>query len=389
MVPTPRLKRPRQLGWHRAALLWLASCTPLEDGNVPEEASAMPAPDAVAVLSGDAGDSSVEQSASPVGTGMNAAGAGMDASVPFPGDVSPGSARGDAATQPTAPVAPGAQGDASPLPGSCAASGTCPADSGSGSLPSTPTCTANLTCTPSDPCKTGRTSCASGVSSCVQAGDVGDGAPCNGGVCSKGQCCPAGQSWTGSTCAVVCAASQRLCGSACVAPEAACNGACPSGRVLCSGQCTVGDCCSDAECGRCMKCSNHQCTSQSASEDLKQDCYEGPCDTGFCDGRGSCGHLAAGTVYCEVTRLITCSGGESFTDMQCANNCLPSCKPTSSSCRGPATCNECQPGLGFTKCASSTSLSECGSNGRWLPGVACSSGQVCSGNDVTARCSSP
>jgi hypothetical protein len=159
--------------------------------------------------------------------------------------------------------------------------------------------------------------------------------------------------------------------------------------MLCNGQCVLGDCCGNPDCGRCMKCSNNQCIAQTTSEDLKNECYEGPCDTGFCNGRGDCAHLAAGTVYCEVTRLITCSGGETFTDMQCAENCLPSCKPTSSSCTGPATCNECQPGLGFRRCANASSIQECGSNGRWLPGVACGGGQVCSGSDPTARCHAP
>jgi hypothetical protein len=161
------------------------------------------------------------------------------------------------------------------------------------------------------------------------------------------------------------------------------------GRIQCGGQCLIGDCCTNSACGTCKKCVNNQCQFQSASEDLANECYEGPCDTGNCNGTGQCGHLAQGTVYCEVTRLITCSGGETFTDAQCPHNCLPSCKPTDGSCRGPATCNECSPGLGFRKCESSGAVSECGSDGRWLPGVPCQAGQVCKGDDVTARCSDP
>jgi hypothetical protein len=122
---------------------------------------------------------------------------------------------------------------------------------------------------------------------------------------------------------------------------------------------------------------------------MNNDCYEGPCGTGNCNGAGACGFLPKGTVYCEVTRLITCSGGEGFTDMQCAHNCQPSCKPTSPSCKGGATCNECQPGLGFHKCASATSTAACGSNGKWLPPVECPAGHTCQGNEFTAKCYPP
>jgi hypothetical protein len=209
---------------------------------------------------------------------------------------------------------------------------------------------------------------------------VGHGGACDGNSqCQSGLC-------TGGRC---CNQDERACGTACVLPSQPCDGSCPQGRILCNGGCVPGDCCDSAACGRCKKCVSNRCQNQGSNEDLKNDCYEGPCDTGNCDGSGSCGHLARGTVYCEVTRLITCSGGESFTDMQCPNNCQPSCKPTSSSCKGPATCNECQPGLGFRHCASSTSTAECNSNGRWGTPMPCPAGEVCKGNEFTASCSPP
>lgn len=398
---SPLAKHVPRLCARLAWLLSIASCTSLDDSVSSGEAGVAVAPDAMALVDGAAW---MPWSLPPgeLGTGMDAGAQPVTAMPPTtpgggaaaqPGGSVPVGSVGGSGANPAAgganPSTTSTQPDAAGTTGSCAATGTCRTDSGMVSTPNTPACTANVTCTPLTACKSGRTSCTSGTSSCVESGDQSDGAPCSGGVCSKGHCCPSGQSWTGSGCAVVCSTSQRLCGSTCIAPDVPCSNACPSGRVLCNGQCVVGDCCSNAQCGRCKKCSSNQCQNQTTSEDLGNECYEGPCDTGFCNGQGDCGHLAAGTVYCEVTRLITCSGGESFTDMQCENWCLPSCKPTNSSCRGPATCNECHPGLGFTKCASSTSISECGSNGRWLAGVACGSGQVCRGDNITASCTSP
>lgn len=261
--------------------------------------------------------------------------------------------------------------------------------------PSTPassaSCVADASCIPEGaPCSVGKTACTSGSVECLELEPASDGTLCPDGVCSSGHCCPRGQIWTdGAGCQVDCSAEQRRCGTSCVSPSEPCNGACSEGHILCNGVCRLGDCCDHAACGRCKKCVDNKCTNQDAFEDLGDDCYEGPCGTGFCNGSGDCGYLPRGTVYCEVTRLISCSGGESFTDAQCPHNCSPSCKPTDPTCRGEATCNECQPGLGFHKCASGTSVAECGSDGRWLPGVACPPGQVCQGDEYTARCTSP
>jgi hypothetical protein len=386
--------------WRFAWVLSMAACTALEDSTAADEAGVAAAPDA-------ADGPGYDAASTPWGTPPDVFTGGVDAGSEAISGITPTSTGGGSPTQPTGNVpnsgglldgggsptgslTPGAQLDATVPPASCTTPGSCGMDSGSASTPSTATCAADLACTPLAACRSGKTSCTGSTSSCVESGNLADGASCSGGACSNGHCCPSGQQWNGSACAVVCASSQRLCnGSTCIAPETPCSNACPSGRVLCNGICVVGNCCSNAQCGRCKKCSSNQCQNQTTSEDLNNECYEGPCDTGFCNGAGDCAHLPTGTVYCEVTRLITCGAGGTLTDMQCENWCLPSCKPTDSSCRGPATCNECHPGLGLTKCASNSSISECGSNGRWLPGVACPSGQVCRGDNITASCTSP
>lgn len=388
MAPSSvQMQRFRRFSWHWAWMPWLAACVALDADPVQNEGGAL-ATDAMTVAedaANDAGDAWLPTDANTSVVGRGDA-AGQSVPDGSPGTVTDG-----------APPAQRMDGSATPAPGGGSTSGGGAVGGSIGGIgggtmggTTTPTCTANLSCTPTETCKVGKTACTGTTSSCLASGDAADGTPCSGtGVCSKGHCCAPGQDWNGSACAIVCGSNERLCGTSCIGADQPCNGGCPVGRILCSSQCVVGNCCDNDDCGRCMKCSNHQCINQTASEDLKNNCYEGPCDTGNCDGAGDCGHLPKGTVYCEVTRLITCSGGESFTDMQCAENCLPSCKPTDSSCRGPATCNECQPGLGFTHCASSTSVAQCGSNGRWLPGVACGSGKVCRGNEYTASCTTP
>jgi hypothetical protein len=256
-------------------------------------------------------------------------------------------------------------------------------------------CTANVTCV-AGTCRVGKTSCASGTSECVLTGDAPDntecgqnaickggdclncgsaGLPCcngaclGGGTCSNGRCCPAGQTWTGSNCEVVCGSNSYVCNGACVANTVPCNGGCPPGRINCSGTCRVGDCCTNSQCGFCKKCSNYACVNQSASEDLNNDCYEGPCDTGNCNGSGACAHLAANTRYCEVTRIITCSGGEGYTDFQCPNWCT-GCKP-GPGCTKSSYCNDCTPN--FKECVGSGSRT-CSADGRWGPVSPCANG---------------
>lgn len=365
-----RMMRVRRFSWHCAWIPWLASCVALDADPVSSDAGAALAADAMPGWS-DAASAATDANTTTADGAQSGGQSGPDAaSGAQPGGGSPAQ-RSDGGTTAT----PGA-----------GATGGSTGSIGGGST--TPTCAANVTCTPPDACKTGKTSCSSGLATCYPSGDVSDDTPCSNGICSKGKCCPAGEDWVGDRCSVVCSAGQRLCNlsQSCIGPEQPCNNQCPSGRILCDGVCQLGDCCNDQYCGRCQKCSNYKCQNQSASEDIKQECYPGPCDTGFCNGSGDCAHYAKGAVYCDGYRLVTCSGGESFTEVPCEHNCLPICKPTDSSCRGTPACNECTPGLGFSKCVSSTSVAQCGSNGRWLPGTACPSGKTCSGDEFTGDC---
>ena len=64
-------------------------------------------------------------------------------------------------------------------------------------------------------------------------------------------------------------------------------------------ECSVND-----DCGPCQKCEAGTCVFQTDSEDLKDECSDGECTTGFCDGTGACGLEVDGT---------TCDDGDSST----------------------------------------------------------------------------
>ena len=57
----------------------------------------------------------------------------------------------------------------------------------------------------------------------------------------------------------------------------------------------IGECHSNENCGFCEKCEDGICVSQTDSEDLKDECTEGECKTGYCDGASACGLIFEGT----------------------------------------------------------------------------------------------
>ncbi len=74
---------------------------------------------------------------------------------------------------------------------------------------------------------------------------------------------------------------------------------------------TVGEsqCLDDSECGLCEKCEAGACVFQTNLEDIKGECPDSECRTGFCNGSGTCGLSPAGTA---------CTDDEySYTDDEC------------------------------------------------------------------------
>jgi hypothetical protein len=77
---------------------------------------------------------------------------------------------------------------------------------------------------------------------------------------------------------------------------------CPAGEVCQDGRCRAqGEPCTRHEdCATCKACRDGRCLPQGADEDLKDECAEGPCLTGLCDGAGACGFAPVGTVCREA-----------------------------------------------------------------------------------------
>ena len=75
---------------------------------------------------------------------------------------------------------------------------------------------------------------------------------------------------------------------------------------------TVGEsqCLDDSECGLCEKCQAGACVFQTNLEDIKGECPDSECRTGFCNGSGTCGLSPIGTVCSD--------DGNTATDDQCA-----------------------------------------------------------------------
>jgi hypothetical protein len=75
-------------------------------------------------------------------------------------------------------------------------------------------------------------------------------------------------------------------------------------------------CLDDTDCGLCQICLAGLCVPQADSEDMKDECPESDCSTGFCNGRGGCGFKAADATCAD--------DGYSYTDDICdgAGTCV-------------------------------------------------------------------
>jgi hypothetical protein len=94
-------------------------------------------------------------------------------------------------------------------------------------------CTANQACQPTNPCKTGVTSCATGAPVCVESGNKGSGT-----LCGPAQSCANGVVTPQGTCnaAGTCTAPTMQCPNVCNAAGTDCA-TCPNGQMSCPAGC--------------------------------------------------------------------------------------------------------------------------------------------------------
>jgi hypothetical protein len=94
-------------------------------------------------------------------------------------------------------------------------------------------CIGGVACTPTDPCKVGMTSCATGSSVCVASGNRSVGT-----LCGAAQSCAGGVRTSAAMCdaTAMCKSTTTTCPSACNAAGTDCN-ACAAGETMCSNGC--------------------------------------------------------------------------------------------------------------------------------------------------------
>ena len=92
-------------------------------------------------------------------------------------------------------------------------------------------------------------------------------------------------------------------------------------------------CTKNEDCGTCEKCSSGACVVQADGEDLKDECADGLCATGTCDGAGACGVKPANTpcrAAADVCDVAEVCDGASF---ECPTNEFA---PSTKECRASA-----------------------------------------------------
>jgi hypothetical protein len=101
-------------------------------------------------------------------------------------------------------------------------------------------------------------------------------------------------------------------------------------------------CCTNQDCGRCQACAAGRCQNQTPDEDLKNECPDGACRTGKCDGAGSCDVRNAGpdpSGTCQGTcKTGSCAPGgkcQSVPQGQQASGCDGMCQQ----CNGAGSCS--------------------------------------------------
>jgi hypothetical protein len=148
-------------------------------------------------------------------------------------------------------------------------------------------CTAGVMCSPTNPCKLGRTSCMTGSSVCVESGNRAVGT-----LCGADQSCTNGTLTSAAMCnaSQACVTTTTTCPNACNTAGTDCA-ACPSGTTACSDGCKK--LATDAaNCGSC----GMVCPSPPVAGSGSAVCTNRSCDITCNDGYLACGNASS----CQV-----------------------------------------------------------------------------------------
>ncbi len=99
-------------------------------------------------------------------------------------------------------------------------------------------------------------------------------------------------------------------------------------------------CAADTDCPRCQECIPPDCVNQAAGSDVKEECSEGECLTGECDGNGACGHVPDGNT-CGDGNDTDCDNPDACLAGSCRDNFEPAGKSCADDlfCNGQETCD--------------------------------------------------
>ena len=279
--------------------------------------------------------------------------------------------------------------DQKPCAGKCIANGGCCDDA---------SCTGNFACV-SSVCSAG--TCRQGFKLC------GNSCISNSGCCADTDC-PGDFACSGHTCSnTTCRSGFKSCTGKCIASSGCCDDGQCTGNLACVGNvcsstqcrmnykrcgneciqasmcCRADGCCGNADCGTCQKCAAGKCVPQGNAEDLKNECSDGTCRTGNCDGQGGCavspnnqpGPGCNTRETCEgngIRRASFCQGGS------CQTGKLDPCPSPSD---GKATCGGSSCGFtcndGFMK-STNGCVASCGTK----QNEQCCANHKCSGKGI-------
>jgi hypothetical protein len=222
----------------------------------------------------------------------------------------------------------------------------------------------------------------------------GDTVPCGGRCIARGGCCDdagctgnfacVNNSCSGSQCR----ANYKRCGSDCI-PMATC--------------CRADGCCAHSDCPMCKKCVSGACVNQGTNEDVKEECGEGTCRTGRCNGNGACGNTASGQKGTDCQGdCQQCNGSGVCGALSDGQTCGSGRRCSSGQCMTCGALNQdCCPGGtpcgAGTRCDAGKCVTACGSGEKLCPGTTrcipvaqccslkCSGGFKCLGDPDPSR----
>jgi hypothetical protein len=245
-------------------------------------------------------------------------------------------------------------------------------------------CTPDVSCMTPNPCKVGTTSCASGVSQCMETGNAPNGKGCGQGkVCNDGACvaCNANMTCQPAACKVgktACGTGNAECMETGNAPD---GSSCGSGKVCNNGSCNAcndgaacdpGDQCKKGvtSCstgtGRCMPSGNVPDGTACGSGHI---CSGGACIACGAVGQQCCGNSCGSGLSCRENLCVGVNGANCGSGTQCASSNCVGGKCCDSPCSGP--CQECSTGQCRSRCNASQMCTENNCVAKCTPGASC------------------